>query len=721
MLTRRELFDILYQKAGEMRSNQTKHLFNYLVKHLKIEDDEDSQTRLKKVNALFCSKIFKRFDECSRTVDKFLKKNHIWLSKAFTFDVESEEVDETENQRQLEDPGPSTSSGVPRGRPKLPFSHITTRTKRRRAAQLTESFEAEELSLAAKRGLKEEGKEAAAKLISEAVFTTPTRAGKIHRAWHSTQQDKKVVPFTNDEAVSLIVEANLSKHQYLLIRQEAKNRNANIYPSYHKVLEAKSRCYPPKEAQTVTESSAEIRLQELLDHTTTRILELQKPVVLSLPVDYLNNLVLLVKWGCDGSTGHSQYKQQFTDSGLGDGDIFLTSLVPLQLYYQKEDGEKIIVWQNPRPSSTRFCRPIRFQFKKETLELTLQEKIHVENQIAQLSPTKCKLDDRETSVSHICLMTMINGKVCNALTETASAQTCYVCKATPKEMNNIDIVVGKQVKEETFQFGLSTLHAWIRFFECLLHVSYRLEVKKWQVRGEDQKTIVEARKRKVQSDFRSKMGLLVDVPKSGGSGTTNDGNTARRFFKNIPLSASITGIDESIIKRFGVVLQTLSCGYEINNELFDAYALQTARLFVEKYPWFYMPASVHKILIHGSAIVNSALLPIGQLSEEAQESRNKDLKKYREMHTRKLSRVHGNQDLLNRFLISSDPLITSLRKLPQKKSSSLSSDVLALLKEPPIKSEEPPKEPSASAASILETDTESDVSYPSQSSDSDTD
>lgn len=31
-----------------------------------------------------------------------------------------------------------------------------------------------------------------------------------------------------------------------------------------------------------------------------------------------------------------------------------------------------------------------------------------------------------------------------------------------------------------------------------------------------------------------------------------------------------------------------------------------------------------KILIHGGLVVNSVLMPIGQMSEEAQEARNKD-------------------------------------------------------------------------------------------------
>jgi hypothetical protein len=38
-----------------------------------------------------------------------------------------------------------------------------------------------------------------------------------------------------------------------------------------------------------------------------------------------------------------------------------------------------------------------------------------------------------------------------------------------------------------------------------------------------------------------------------------------------------------------------------------------------------MPASVHKVLVHGADIISGAILPIGKLSGEAQESRNKDL------------------------------------------------------------------------------------------------
>jgi len=98
-------------------------------------------------------------------------------------------------------------------------------------------------------------------------------------------------------------------------------------------------------------------------------------------------------------------------------------------------------------------------------------------------------------------------------------------------MNDIENVIRRSVKEETLSFGISPLHARIRFYECLPHVAYRLDLKKWQVRGDESKALVASRKRSIQDKFCSQLGLLVDFPKQGG-GNINDGNLARKFFNN---------------------------------------------------------------------------------------------------------------------------------------------------------------------------------------------
>lgn len=95
-----------------------------------------------------------------------------------------------------------------------------------------------------------------------------------------------------------------------------------------------------------------------------------------------------------------------------------------------------------------------------------------------------------------------------------------------------------------------------------------------------------------------------------------------------------------------------------------------------------MPASVHKLLIHGKQIVESALLPIGQLSEKAQEARNKDCRSFREHHARKTFPESNVQDLMHMLLVTSDSLITSLRKLAPHKTEKFSEDIIVLLKNP---------------------------------------
>ena len=59
---------------------------------------------------------------------------------------------------------------------------------------------------------------------------------------------------------------------------------------------------------------------------------------------------------------------------------------------------------------------------------------------------------------------------------------------------------------------------------------------------------IKGRKLKIQKDFRDLTGRLIDIPKPKGCGTTNNGNTARRFFKDYNLSSKMTGLSETVKK-----------------------------------------------------------------------------------------------------------------------------------------------------------------------------
>lgn len=92
-----------------------------------------------------------------------------------------------------------------------------------------------------------------------------------------------------------------------------------------------------------------------------------------------------------------------------------------------------------------------------------------------------------------------------------------------------------------------------------------------------------------------------------------------------------------------------------------------------------MPPSVLKVLIHGTDVIQPALLPIGELSEEAQEAKNKDIRRFREHHTRKSSKIKNNEDLFKRLLLSSDPYLSSFHPNPEKKRNVMEPEVLSLL------------------------------------------
>jgi hypothetical protein len=259
---------------------------------------------------------------------------------------------------------------------------------------------------------------------------------------------------------------------------------------------------------------------------------------------------------------------------------------------------------------------------------------------------------------------MIDAKVCNAATHTASTMRCYICGETSKDYNNLS--TKKEVTPETLQFRLSVLHARIHLFESILHVAYKLPVQKWQLQSEDEKATVNQRKLEIQEEFRTKMGLLVDIPKPG-CGNTNDGNMSRRFFADPELAGAITGIDVNLIYHFKVILEVISIEHKINTEKYSKYATVTAEVYVRLYPWHPMTPTMHKILIHGAIAVENTLLPMGQLSEEAAEARNKYFRLYQQNFARKCSRVSCNLDVRNRLLLSSDPVIIGMRPVPRKK------------------------------------------------------
>ena len=146
-----------------------------------------------------------------------------------------------------------------------------------------------------------------------------------------------------------------------------------------------------------------------------------------------------------------------------------------------------------------------------------------------------------------------------------------------------------------------------------------------------------------------------------GAGTTNAGNVARAFFSKSKAVSGIIEIEEEVITCLHTILQVLSCGEKIDTIKFKDFCMTTANILKERYGWYKIPPSVHKILFHGSDIVSFCDVPFGWLSEEPQEANNKIFRRARINNSRMCNRQSTNEDILSYLLVSSDPLISSQR------------------------------------------------------------
>lgn len=398
------------------------------------EDD-----RVRKTLKILYANYMARWRKTNRNKSQFESKFSSWLEVKISF--RTGEVDAI----------PSTSSGK-RGRPKKPFEDAKERTKKKIIKTEADRLSTPQAVGVLSSRLRRKGNRAGSASVRLFGSATPKSSKGMYSKLKS--EERIINSFSPEEALSLLIDCKMSRKSYNLLRAASKKKGHNIYPQYHNLLEAKKLTYPKN--IKAEERICQVPLQDLLNHTATRILQTIKDSV-------EGKFALICKWGFDGSSGQSQYKQSWEEEGSSDESVFLSSLVPLKL--RREDGTE--VWVNPRPSSTRFCRPIRLQFIKESSEIIRREEECIKKQIEELQP----LQIGGVKIHFLMKLTMINGKALCALTGTSTLQ-CHICKQTEK--GSASWSKSKPIDETALEYGISPLHAYIRFLEFVLDISYRL-------------------------------------------------------------------------------------------------------------------------------------------------------------------------------------------------------------------------------------------------------
>lgn len=273
--TRGFVFELWLSTSGSDTERRRQVLQQLIGMVPEVENVDTSN--LDNIIRYICSRLVIYWKSSSRTKCLVLRKHSDWLNEKQNVNLpknnkvtEKTLIIESGQPSSSRDSEPSTSAR----RPIKDFSACSKRSKRRRLAAL-------------------------ASLDSSAVNELRNKAKLETNA-------NEVNP---DDVLSLLTEAKLTKHQYLLICAFINSRANPVLPSYDKVTDAKKKCYP--ENIKVTESTAEVELQSLLDHTATRIVEFQKELITAIPEESMGDVTLIGKWGFDGSTGHSEYQKKF--------------------------------------------------------------------------------------------------------------------------------------------------------------------------------------------------------------------------------------------------------------------------------------------------------------------------------------------------------------------------------------------------------------------------
>lgn len=350
-IKREELFNVLknkdFFKLSSLKCNE--QLVQYIVDKIGVGELSEQYTKeIKCIVKVFVTKLFAKWRECNYIYNRFTNKNMKWLNGNVKF---------PEMQ-------PYQCISTPRGRPRKIFEESSQRSKQRQVQPMVSKHSPEELCLAAETSLVKSGKRTAAQVMKLAIETTPKGLKKMKV--ENDAPSATVRPYNPEEALGLIVDLGLTREDYTTMRLGAKERGADIYPSYHLIAEAKKKCYPAN--IKVTENEAEVPLLDLLIHTSQRLAQVQADVILQNMSENCNTIEVYYKWGLDGSGGHSIYKQNFASNlEYADSNIILCTIVPLQMSQFNGNNQKIY-WKNSTPSSTRYCRPIGFKIQKENAQ-----------------------------------------------------------------------------------------------------------------------------------------------------------------------------------------------------------------------------------------------------------------------------------------------------------------------------------------------------------------
>ncbi|CAF3551969.1 unnamed protein product [Rotaria sordida] len=181
-------------------------------------------------------------------------------------------------------------------------------------------------------------------------------------------------------------------------------------------------------------------------------------------------------------------------------------------------------------------------------------------------------------------------------------------------------------------------------------------------------------------------GAGLDQCNSGSriaGGTSTTGAQGRKFFSYeirhllltcVPLQHQETL--KQLIQRYSIVLRAVSSTRSINVSKFKELTLGF-QIIIANQKWIDYSMTIHNLIFHSTELIErNNGVALGELSDEALESCNKDVRNYREFLSRKCGHIMNLTDVFNRLFIRSDPLIRKVIKDLFSKRQTRVSEIL---------------------------------------------
>ena len=153
----------------------------------------------------------------------FLSKNSDWLDSEYCVPLPNSEEAITEST-------PSTSFEK-RGRPCVSYGDSSESSKKRKNTMLLKEYGFEHIFNTYLQALRSIGEEAEAKLVESLRIADKDKKNLISSFMENASQKNML---TDEEALSVFIDLDLTKAQYLYMRKVTNERNCSIFPPYCK-------------------------------------------------------------------------------------------------------------------------------------------------------------------------------------------------------------------------------------------------------------------------------------------------------------------------------------------------------------------------------------------------------------------------------------------------------------------------------------------------------